>query len=726
MHEEIKVSIILPSLNVAEYIRECMESVVHQSLQEVEIICVDAGSIDGTLEILREYAEKDRRIKLLISDKKSYGYQMNLGIKVASGIYVGIVETDDYVPRDMFKELYYAAEENQADFVKADFYRFTGRGDSLCKVLHRLTEDTSFYNRVINPISEQECFHFLMNTWSGIYRRDFLKDHQIWHNETPGASFQDTGFWFQTFTHAERAFFVNQGYYMNRRDNSGSSVFNKKKVFCVCDEYRFIEDILGKRSTLFRELKFTYTYLVFRAYKGTLSRITDEDQKTFLRRFSEDFRRFRDEGMLDYRMFSSADWNMLVSVMDDSDDFYEQNILPKKKVFDEIRSYDSIIIYGAGGVGGSVLHELTYTVEPANVLCFAVSRKEDQRSTFHGLPVYEIHELSAYRESSLIVIATGREYWQEIYETLRKLGFLHVIIMPESSVRWGICGNRPEAEEYPKKLGRWYQCITGEKLNLERPVIFQEKQQWLKLYDVTDLKRRLSDKVEMREWAAERIGKEYLVPALGVFDRAEKIEFQTYPDSFVLKLTHLCGKNIFVKDKKDRELFKPETVKRRLGQELRCNYAFSLDAGFDLIYDGVKPRILAEEVVEGKIRHDNYKFLCFGGEPVYIAVDTNKGIWRSMKRDIFDVLWNHIPATVKYPNADIVPDRPDHLDEMLRISRVLAEGFSFCVVQFFDTESGVLFHKIKFSFGNGVEQIIPESFSLELGKRIHIETIKIR
>ena len=92
-----KVSIIMPSLNVAGYICECMESVIHQTLKDIEIFCIDAGSTDGTLEILERYAGEDERIRVVHSDKKSYGYQINLGIDMALGEYLGIVETDDYI-----------------------------------------------------------------------------------------------------------------------------------------------------------------------------------------------------------------------------------------------------------------------------------------------------------------------------------------------------------------------------------------------------------------------------------------------------------------------------------------------------------------------------------------------------------------------------------------------------------------------------------------------------
>ena len=118
-----KVSVIIPVLNGAEYIRECMDSIVGQTLSDIEIIPVDAGSTDGTLEILKEYAKKDTRIKLLTADKKSMGYQYNLGIQNADGEYVGFCESDDYLASDMLEKLYRTAEERgEMDFIKSDFF----------------------------------------------------------------------------------------------------------------------------------------------------------------------------------------------------------------------------------------------------------------------------------------------------------------------------------------------------------------------------------------------------------------------------------------------------------------------------------------------------------------------------------------------------------------------------------------------------------------------------
>ncbi len=169
----VKVSVILPSLNVGRYIAGCLESVVSQSLREIEMICVDAGSTDGTLEILRRYEAADDRIRVICSDKKSYGRQMNMGMAAAKGEYVGIVETDDFILPGMYEELYRKAKDNDADFVKADFYRFTGEGENIRRALYRLSGKARYYDCIIaveipdalvpalhNPLSARRGSHF--------------------------------------------------------------------------------------------------------------------------------------------------------------------------------------------------------------------------------------------------------------------------------------------------------------------------------------------------------------------------------------------------------------------------------------------------------------------------------------------------------------------------------------------------------------------------------------
>ena len=223
-----KVSIIIPTYNVEMYLVECMESVIHQTLKDIEIICINDGSTDGSLEILKSYAQKDDRIVLVDKENGGYGIAMNIGLEKATGEYIGIVEPDDFVKLDMYESLYQIAKDNDLDFVKADFYRFKRTDeDDMNMVYNRLSKNPEDYNKVFNPSEDTEAIRYIMNTWSGIYKKEFIEKHHIRHNETPGASFQDNGFWFQTFIFATRAMIVDKPYYMNRRDNPNSSVHNR-------------------------------------------------------------------------------------------------------------------------------------------------------------------------------------------------------------------------------------------------------------------------------------------------------------------------------------------------------------------------------------------------------------------------------------------------------------------------------------------------------------------
>ena len=155
---QTKISVIMPSLNVSKYIKQCLQSVLNQTLEDIEIICVDGGSTDGTLDIIQQYVKKDNRVKLIHSDIKSYGYQMNLGIKEASGDYIGIVETDDYIQSDMYERLYDVVvgnPEEEIDFVKGSYNQIAEcKGKVICLPFTR-DFDKSMLNRVLD-LSERE------------------------------------------------------------------------------------------------------------------------------------------------------------------------------------------------------------------------------------------------------------------------------------------------------------------------------------------------------------------------------------------------------------------------------------------------------------------------------------------------------------------------------------------------------------------------------------------
>lgn len=319
-----KVSIIIPTYNVEMYLVECMESIIHQTLKDIEIICINDGSTDGSLEILKSYAQKDDRIVLVDKENGGYGIAMNIGLEKATGEYIGIVEPDDFVKLDMYESLYQIAKDNDLDFVKADFYRFKRTDeDDMNMVYNHLSKNPEDYNKVFNPSEDTEAIRYIMNTWSGIYKKEFIEKHHIRHNETPGASFQDNGFWFQTFIFATRAMIVDKPYYMNRRDNPNSSVHNREKVYCMNIEYDHIRDILMEHPELWERFKGMYWYKKYNNYIGTIRRIGMEYRREFVERFSAEFKRGLEKKELDPSVFSVAAWKKIQVVAAEPDTFYK-------------------------------------------------------------------------------------------------------------------------------------------------------------------------------------------------------------------------------------------------------------------------------------------------------------------------------------------------------------------------------------------------------------------
>lgn len=314
-----KVSVVVPIYNVEQYLQECLDSLINQTLRDIEIICVNDGSTDSCACILEEYKQRDDRIKVISKSNSGYGHTMNVGLDAAKGEYIGIVEPDDYVVPEMYKTLYDLAVNNEVDFVKADFYRFTGEKDKIQLQYNDLSYGKKhYYNKLLNPAENIEIFKFIMNTWSGIYRRDFIERYHIRHNETPGASFQDNGFFFQTFCRASRVYFLDRPFYMNRRDNPNSSVKSKEKVFCIRDEYDYIKNFLRENPPLYRKFIYIYSYKKYSNYWATYKRVADEFKPMFLDHFRDEFKKIQNNGELDLSLFSKIELERLNDIISDS------------------------------------------------------------------------------------------------------------------------------------------------------------------------------------------------------------------------------------------------------------------------------------------------------------------------------------------------------------------------------------------------------------------------
>ncbi|MFK0400660.1 glycosyltransferase family 2 protein, partial [Campylobacter jejuni] len=272
-----KISVIIPSYNSAKYIKECLDSVIFQSLKEIEILCIDAYSIDGTIDILKSYEKQDSRIKIIFSKKKSLGYQINLGLKKAKGEYFTIVESDDYVKIDMCEKLYRLARNQDCQVVKSDFIGFEDKEKERIFKNLPICYDQALYNKKTNSYLNPSI---IINSWnmnqSSLYKMDFIKKYDIRANETKGASYQDIGLWFQILSLASSIYFYKEGFYFYRQDNENASVKSKDKIYCVCDEFEFLDKFLNKNLELKSRLQDVFYYFKFKIYSWNLKRIDDK------------------------------------------------------------------------------------------------------------------------------------------------------------------------------------------------------------------------------------------------------------------------------------------------------------------------------------------------------------------------------------------------------------------------------------------------------------------
>ena len=256
-----------------------------------------------------------------------------------------------------------------------------------------------------------------------------------------------------------------------------------------------------------------------------------------------------------------------------------------------------------------------------------------------------------------------------------------------------------------------YRRLMGKKLNLNPPVTYNEKLNWMKLYDRNPLYTKLADKLAVREYVKERIGEEYLVPLLGVWDRVEDINFDELPDQFVLKCTHDSGSYVVCKDKRKLDLKK---TKEKLKKAMAINYYYY---SREWAYKDIPRKIIAEQFLEDfddKETRD-YKFFSFDGEPrfLYIATDRGKG---KTKFDYYDLNFNHLDVRQHYPNSETAPHRPENYEYMIDLVRKLSVGIRHVRVDLYEINGKVYFSEYTFYNNGGVTAYEPDKWDYIFGE----------
>lgn len=262
------------------------------------------------------------------------------------------------------------------------------------------------------------------------------------------------------------------------------------------------------------------------------------------------------------------------------------------------------------------------------------------------------------------------------------------------------------------KLVYWGE--TGKKLNLDNPQTFNEKLQWIKLYDRKPEYSTYVDKYEVRRYIAETIGENYLIPLIGVYESVEEIPWDNLPNQFVLKCTHGSSANIICLDKNKLDI---EEAKNKLRKWMKKSWYWF---GREWPYKNIKPRITCEEFISDKdITPDDYKVLCFNGKARLIEVHIDR--YGSHKQDFYDIQWIKTNISQGGTNSNFVYKEPKHFKEMVELSEKLASDMYHVRIDWFVVKEKLYFGEITFFDGSGYTLFDNEKDDYLLGSLIQLQ-----
>ena len=425
-----KVSILVPIYNVEKYLRQCLDSVVNQTLQDIEIICINDGSTDSSPAIINEYAAKDSRIKVINKPNSGYGHSMNQGLKLAQGEYIGIVESDDFADSNMFEVLYDKAITSNADIVKANYWTQV----SDIKLFKNLL-DGEPYNEVFDPQSRAKTiFNRPVAVWSAIYRREHLLKNGIYFNETPGASYQDVAFSFKAISSAERMLLIKDAFLHYRVDNPGASMRSKTKVYCIFDEFAEIDKFLSAHEELCDPFKYALIPFKFNQCNSHFIHIGNEFRLDFLHRVLEEFDNDDTVKYLNNTYWKEDRWQAFQELLNHKEAFFyhQYETLQRKQTYiddilSKLQSFKNIYIYGAGRRATfTMLYLLRKNLKIKNIL---VSSKDKNSDKMFNISVIEFDSATLDKEHDAILLAIKEEQQYNIFYQLKNEGYKNVMLI---------------------------------------------------------------------------------------------------------------------------------------------------------------------------------------------------------------------------------------------------------------------------------------------------------
>lgn len=321
-----KVSVIIPLYGKEEHFVPSLETILGQTMEDIEIICVVGDCSEDFMDTLENYTNVDSRMLICDYRDRDYGKAMNSAIENASGDYIGFVKPGDYVSECMYEELYKKAVDYNLDILFSDYAQLKKRKKEEVVSKVSLSSDMEKYNIVLETEEYPTVMLHPANICCGIYKKSYLKNEEIKFDEIEGSSYQDHGFWMQSVVCAKRLVLIPTTYYTENDTLKNKETINREYMYGVNIEYDHIRNILMKDQNTWERFQGVYWLKKYKAYMETMSHIESEYKKEFIQRFGAELKRGLDKQELDSSVFSLKIWANVQLLAADPNGYYKTHV----------------------------------------------------------------------------------------------------------------------------------------------------------------------------------------------------------------------------------------------------------------------------------------------------------------------------------------------------------------------------------------------------------------
>ena len=692
----VAISIVIPVYNIEKYLEKCLDSLINQTFKDFEIICVNDGSKDSSLEILNEYAKKDSRFKIITQENGGSGSARNNGLSHAQGKYVQFLDGDDYFESEMLEKLYNLAETHKADVAVCSSRKVDDDGNitETRNPNSPLNLSKIILNKPFNYKDFPDDIFSLTGTapWNKLYLRELLIKNNLTFPKLTGPD--DLCFVHMAIVCAEKIVAIDDEF-INYRYNRVGSVqsYRANHTIDIIKAFLYIKGFLEKRG-IYEVLEKAYKKASLFSVRWEISLCNDEQYEVFLNQLREEFPN-------DWKMFAMALRSDFVTLD------YLYRFIGDKKVY----------LWGASNFLKNLLEKET---KPNPNILGIIDRNEASWGKYFGnYKVYSPKILENVDNVGILVtiynnherahkaIKDEIENFKPFIEVLD-----NIFVMP-TDLKNNIL--------LETQLCNWFYRATGEFLDLSNPKSFNEKIQWLKLYDSTPIKTWLADKYLVRDWIKEKIGEEYLIPLLGVWDSFDEIDFNQLPDKFALKPNHGSYWKVICTDKNSLNF---DELKQNFDKWMKTNFAFC--NGYEMQYEKIPPKIICEKYLDSSGQYlPDYRFFVFNGKVKYVQVDDG-GVNNPHKRSFYtpDLIMQPFSYNTRdWPMHEEPVEKPKNYDKMFELAEYLGRDFIFVRVDFYNIEGKIYFGEMTFTPASGVMKWFQKEANLMMGNLIELNQI---